>query len=137
MGVQGKAKLNTLTNTPIKAYLAQGYFSGIELLNKIRQIDDLQKSDISNTQEVTEMISNLKNEITDLRHKCDEIKTHIQNFTTDNRYSQILELRYINGLNWSEISKITGYVSDWAQRLQAKALNVFETYLNENGIKYQ
>lgn len=132
-----KTVLGNMTSTPIRAYLSRGYFAPLEILNKLKEIDALQADNSTTSKEIEAMVFDLQKDIDDLRRQYDEVKTHIQKFTLDGRHIQILELRYLQGMSFSDIAKQMGYCYDHVQRQHARAIKVFEEYLNQNGIKYQ
>lgn len=132
-----KTVLGNMTSTPIKAYLSRGYFAPLEIMNKLKQIDSLQADEAANSKEIADMVSVLKEDISKLRRQYDEVKNHIQSFSHDWRFIQILELRYIHGLSFSDIAKQIGYCDDHVIRQHGRAVKAFEKYLNENGIEYQ
>lgn len=62
----------------------------------------------------------------DIQDEMNEIRDRIR-MITDGRYISILELRYINGLNLSEVAKKMSYSHDRVRHLHGDALNAFET----------
>lgn len=132
-----KTVLGNMTSTPVRAYLSRGYFAPLEIMNKLKQIDSLQADESANSKEIADMVSVLKEDISKLRRQYDEVKNHIQSFSHDWRFVQILELRYIHGLSFSDIAKEMDFCDDHVIRQHGRALKAFEKYLNENGIEYQ
>lgn len=132
-----KTVLGNMTSTPIKAYLSRGYFAPLEIMNKLKQIDSLQADEAANSKEIADMVSVLKEDISKLRRQYDEVKNHIQSFSHDWRFIQILELRYLQGLAFSDIAKEMDFCDDHVIRQHSRAVKAFEKYLNENGVEYQ
>ena len=129
-----------------KQYLAQAYYLDKRINSKIEQVASLRElaskatasihaERISGTSQRSPMenavlkLIDLEYEINDDIDRMVDLKRELNAFISeiDNpAYKMVLELRYLSGNTWEEVSDFMGYDLRWIYRLHGKALKEVE-----------
>jgi DNA-directed RNA polymerase specialized sigma subunit len=132
-----------------KEYLSQAIWLDRKINNKLEQKERLesltQKVTVDITQEkvscpkTTSPMENAIVKLIDLSHEINEdidrlvdLKKEISETISkveDNIYQLILEMRYINGKSWDDVSRCMGYDRRWVLRLHGRALKEIDKIL--------
>lgn len=126
-----------------KEYLSQAIWLNRVINNKLEQKEELetlaQRTTVDCTQEkvsggrtttspmedATVKLIDLSNEINDDIDRLIDLKEDISetiNKVDDFRYRLILEMRYIKGNKWNDISRDMGFDKRWVMRLHSRGL---------------
>lgn len=138
-----------------KQYLSQAYYLDKRINSKIEQVASLRElatkatasihaERVSGTTQRSPMenavvkLIDLEHEINDDIDRLVDLKRELNEFISEidnHAYRIVLELRYLNGNTWEEVSAVMGYDLRWIYRLHGKALNEVEIRLANAPIK--
>lgn len=132
-----------------KQYLSQAYYLDKRINSKIEQVASLRElaskatasihaERVSGTSQRSPMenavlkLIDLEYEINDDIDQLVDLKRELNAFISEidnHAYRIVLELRYLNGNTWEEVSDAMGYDLRWIYRLHGKALQEAEVRL--------
>jgi len=127
---------NKRVKTPIKIYLAKGYYNPLKIASVYKQIKNM-KVEGESFSALQSIIAELEKDMADLNSEYEEIKEHLRNFTTNTIYQQVLDLYYFTGMDAREIADLFNITPRRVKTLLFTAVNAFESYLIGKGINYQ
>lgn len=134
-----------------KEYLSQAMWLDRIINNKLEQKEELEalakRTTVDFTQEkvsggrattspiedATVKLIDLSNEINDDIDRLIDLKEQIAGTidkVDDFRYRLILEMRYIKGMLWKDISRDIGFDRRWVMRLHSRALKEIDKIIN-------
>jgi DNA-directed RNA polymerase specialized sigma subunit len=134
-----------------KEYLSQAMWLDRIINNKLEQKEELEalakRTTVDFTQEkvsggrattspmedATVKLIDLSNEINDDIDRLIDLKEQIAGTidkVDDFRYRLILEMRYIKGMLWKDISRYIGFDRRWVMRLHSRALKEIDKIIN-------